>query len=79
MAANVFDVVAKVCIVTTNFLKFYRAGSARLALALTAGVLDVDCAVGEGRMYTGSGEDAAGSGLFLGWAMVLGSKFIGIG
>ena len=64
---------------TTNFLKFCRAGSARLALALAAGVLDVDCAVDEGRIYTGSGEDAAGSGLFLGWAMTLESKFMGIG
>ena len=47
MAANVFDVVAKVCTVTTNFLKFCRAGSARLALALAVGVFDVDCAAGE--------------------------------
>ena len=78
-AANVFDVVEKVCTVTTNFLKFCRASSARLALALAAGVLDVDCVAGEGRIYTGSGEDAAGSGLFLGWAMALGSKFMGIG
>ena len=79
MAANVFDVVAKDCIVTTNFLKFCRAGSARLASALAAGFLDVDCAAGEGRIYTRSGEDATGSGLFLGWAMALGSKFMGIG
>ena len=64
---------------TTNFLKFCRAGNARLALALEARFLDVDCAAGEGRIYTRSGEDAAGSGLFLGWAMALGSKFMGIG
>ena len=31
----------------------------------------MDCVVGEGRIYTGSGEDAAGSRLFLGWAMAL--------
>ena len=36
-------------------------------------------AAGEGRIYTGSREDVAGSRLFLGWAMALGSKFMGIG
>ena len=39
------------------------------------GVLGVDCAAGvscaAGRVYTGSREDAAGSGLFLSWAMAL--------
>ena len=39
----------------------------------------MDCAAGEGRIYTASGEDVAGSRLFLGWAMALGSKFLGIG
>ena len=43
----------------------------------------MDCAarVGcvAGRIYTRSGEDVAGSGLFLGWAIALGSKFMGIG
>ena len=40
----------------------------------------MDCATGEGRIYTGSGEDTAGSSrLFLGWAMALGSKFMRIG
>ena len=43
----------------------------------------MDCATGvgcaAGRIYIRSGEDATGSGLFLGWAMALGSKFIGIG
>ena len=42
----------------------------------------MDCVVRVGcapsRIYTRSGEDAAGSGLFLGWAMALGSKFMGI-
>ena len=32
----------------------------------------MDCAAGEGRMCTGSG-------LFLGWAVALGSIFMGIG
>ena len=63
----------------TNFLKFCSIGSDGLALALAAGVLGVNCAACEGRIYTGSGEDAAGSGLFLGWAMALGSKLMGIG
>ena len=36
----------------------------------------VNCAAG--RVYTGSGGDAAGSGLSLGWAMTLGSKFMEI-
>ena len=78
MAADVFDVVTKVCTVTTNFLKFCRVGIARLALALAAGVLDVDCAAGEDRIYTRPGEDAAGSGLFLGWAMALDPNLWGL-
>ena len=32
----------------------------------------MDCAAGKGRIFTGSG-------LFLGWAVELGSKFKGIG
>ena len=39
----------------------------------------MDCTVGEGRIYTGLGEDAADSGLFLGWVMAIGFKFMGIG
>ena len=70
--------MTKVWTKATNFLKFCT-GSDGLALALAVGVLGVDCAAGEGRIYTGSGEDAAGSGLFLGWAMTLGFKFMGIG
>ena len=54
-------------------------GVKRLALALAAGVLGVDCTIGEGRIYTGLGEDAADSGLFLGWVMAIGFKFMGIG
>ena len=63
----------------TSFLKLCSIGSDGLALDLVAGVLGVDCAAGEGRIYTGLGEDATGSGLFLGWVMALGSKFMGIG
>ena len=55
----------------TNFFKFCIS-SDELALALEAGVLGVDCAADEGRIYTSSE-------LFLGWAVALGSKFMGIG
>ena len=56
---------------TTNFLKFYNIGNDGLALALAAraGSSSIGCAAG--RIYTGSG-------LFLGWAVALGSKFMGI-
>ena len=37
----------------------------------------VNCATG--RVNTGFWEEVAGSGLSLGWAMALGSKFIRIG
>ena len=39
----------------------------------------MDCAVGEGRIYTRSGESAAGSGLLVAWAVALGSIFVGSG
>ena len=55
----------------TNFFKFCIS-SDELALALAEGVLGVDCAAGEGKIYIGSG-------LLLGWAVALGSKFMGIG
>ena len=43
-----------------------------MALASASGVLGVDDAASEGRIYTSSG-------LFLGWVVALGSKFMGIG
>ena len=52
----------------TTFLRFCRAGSDGMAFAV--GASGVNCVVG--RILTGSG-------LFLGWAVALGSKFIGIG
>ena len=55
----------------TNVLKFCRAGIANW-VAFVVGVLGVDCAAGEGSMCTGRG-------LFLGLAVALGSKFMGIG
>ena len=57
---------------TTNFLKFYRASSARLTLALAAGASGVNCSAGEGRIYSSNG-------LLLGWAVTLGSKSMGVG
>ena len=51
-------------------------------MAFAVGASGVNCVAGvncaAGRVYIGSGEDAAGSGHSLGWAMALGSKFIGI-
>ena len=55
----------------TNVLKFCRAGIGNW-VAFVVGVLGVDCAVGEGIIYTGRG-------LFLGLEVALGSKFMGIG
>ena len=40
-------------------------------MALVVGVSSVECAAGEGRMCTGSGEGAAGSGLLVAWAVAL--------
>ena len=72
-AAIVFDVVAKLCTEATNLLKFCMADSDRLDLALGAGAAaGVGFAAGVGNMYTGSG-------LFWGWAVALGFKFMGIG
>ena len=39
----------------------------------------VGCGAGEGRIYTWSTEGATGSGLFLSWAVALGSKSMGFG
>ena len=55
----------------TNFLNFCRTGSA-IDVAFPVGAPGVGCAVGVGSMYTGSG-------LFWGWAVALGFKFMGIG
>ena len=54
-----------------------------LALGASAAGFDfvagVGCGAGEGRIYTWSTEGATGSGLFLGWAVALGSKSMGFG
>ena len=41
-------------------------------MAFAVGVSGVTCGAGVGRMWIGSG-------LFLGWTVALGSKFMGIG
>ena len=63
---------------TTNFLRFYRVGSVD-GMAFAVGVSGVECAAGEGRIYSRSGEGAAGSGLLLAWVVVLGFNFVGSG
>ena len=50
----------------TNFLKFCRAGSAN-GVAFLLGASGVGYAAG--RIYTGSGEGASGSGLLVAWAV----------
>ena len=67
----------KFCTEATNLLKFCMAGSDGLDLALGAGAIGFDFAVGS--MYTWSVEGATGSGLFLSWAVALGSKSMGFG
>ena len=49
----------------TNFLRFFKTSSARLALVV--GALGFECAVGV--VYTRSGEGASCSGLFVAWAV----------
>ena len=48
-------------------------------MALVVGVSSIECAAGVGRMCTGSGEGAVGSGVLLAWAMALGFNFVGNG
>ena len=48
-----------------------------LDLALGAGAAGFDFVAGGGCIFTRSAEGATGSGLFLGWAMALGSKSMG--
>ena len=54
----------------TNFLRFCRACSVN-RMAFAVGISGVACGAGVGRMWTGSG-------LFLGWIVALGSKFMGM-
>ena len=50
-----------------------------LDLALGAGAVGFDFSAGVGSMYTRSAEGGTSSGLFLGWAVTLGSKSMGFG
>ena len=63
---------------TTSFLRFCRAGSVD-GMTFAVGVSGVECAAGEGKMCTGSGEGVAGSRLLVAWAVTLGFDFMGIG
>ena len=58
---------------------FCMACSDGLDLPLGAGVSDVGCDAGEGRIYTWSGEGATGSGHLVAWAVAVGFSFKGIG
>ena len=62
----------------TNFLRLFKAGSARLALVVGASLVlcwDWDA----GRTYTWSVEGATGSGLLVAWAVVVGFNSMGNG
>ena len=48
----------------TSFLTFCRAGNVD-GMAFAIGVSGVECAAGEGGIYTGSVEGAAGNGLLV--------------
>ena len=50
-----------------------------LDLPLGAGAAGFDFSAGVGSMYTWSAEGGTSSGLFLGWAVALGSKSMGFG
>ena len=65
-AAILFEVVAKFCTMATNFLKFCRAGSDRVAFMV--GVSRFGYATGMGSMKTESGG-AAGNGLLVALAV----------
>ena len=62
--------MAKLCTEATNLLKFGMAGNDGLDLALGAGAAGFEFAASVGSMYTVSG-------LFWGWVVALGSKFMG--
>ena len=61
----------------TNFLRLFKAGSARLALVVGASL--VGRGAGGGRIYTWSVEGATGSGHLVSWAVAVGFNSVGIG
>ena len=56
----------------TNFLKYFTCSANGMTSALGAGALGVNRAAVKGRMCTVSG-------IFFGWVVALGFKFMGIG
>ena len=56
----------------TNFLKYFTCSADGMTSALGASASGVNCAAIEGRMCNVSG-------LFFGWVVALGFKFMGIG
>ena len=63
--------MAKFCTEATILLKLLSQSSANW-VAFEVGVLGMDCAVGEGRICTGSGHLVA-------WAVAVGFNYVGIG
>ena len=60
-------------------LKTESGGAAGNGLDLDLGAAGFEFAAGGGCMYTRSAEGGTRSGLFLGWAVALGSKSMGFG
>ena len=48
-----------------------------MALTLAVGVSGVECAIGVGKIFIGSGEGAVGNGLLVAGTMALGFNFCG--
>ena len=63
----------------TSSLMFCMTCSNGLDLPLGAGAAGFDFVAGGGCIYTRSAEGGTSSGLFLGWAVALGSKSMGFG
>ena len=54
----------------TSFLRFRRESSVD-GMAFAVGVSGVECAAGEGKIYTRSIDGVASSGILVAWAVVL--------
>ena len=61
-----------------SFLRFCRAGSVD-GMTFAVSASGVEYVASEGRIYTGSVEGAASSGILVAWAVALGFNFMGIG
>ena len=60
-------------------MKTESGGATGNGLDLALGAAGFEFAVGGGCIYTRSAEGGTSSGLFLGWAVALGSKSMGFG